>query len=142
MKGLVFRPGNDGCDDDKLTVCVCVCLRGGCSAPSRRTSHFRDVNSALGRRQLPPPINPARLTLHGSPVIDNTICPLGSIPVTRNLWIRGTGGTRETARTREKQRSARSQRPNRKPSPPLHLTTRHQAGRKVWECHTIRFNAD
>ncbi len=28
---------------------------------------------------------------------------------------------------------------NRKPSPPLHLTTRHQPGRKVWECHTIRF---
>ncbi|KAG7221603.1 hypothetical protein INR49_017134 [Caranx melampygus] len=46
--------------------------QGGGSAPWRRSAHIRDVNSALGKRQLPPPKNPARLTLHGSPKAEPT----------------------------------------------------------------------
>lgn len=113
----------------------------GDSAPLWRILHFRDVNSALGKRQLPPPKPSALLTLHGSPVIDNTICPLGSIPVTWNSWIyrRWMYNTRDNRGADEQTTNCPR---NSKPSPPLHLTTRHQPGRKVRECNAIRLNAD
>lgn len=41
-----------------IVLCVCVFAEGG-GAPLRRNSRFRDVNSALGRRQLPPPQKPS-----------------------------------------------------------------------------------
>ncbi len=60
--------------------------------------------------------------------------------------LRGTRGDRDWKYNTQpgptaKQRSAHYRRQNSKPSPPLHLTTRHRPGRKVWECHAIRLNA-
>lgn len=55
------------------------------------------------------------------------------------LWDIGTTNTAHSPGGRKTTVCCSLSPLNRKPSPPLHLTTRHQPGRKVWECHTIRF---
>lgn len=87
--------------------------------------------------------NPARLTLHGSPVIDNTVYPLGSIPVTWNNSWKIVAGNRRGLPGTEENNNQLTEADKYKAEPTLSLDNATSTkARKVWECHAIRLNAD
>lgn len=133
----------------KLIPCVsmCVCLHRAVVAPPRGASRISVTSIQHWEGDsYPPPARPDKKTQRASR------CMGPRLLITQFArW--------DPSQQREP-RGYSDWRHNRQPGPknnndalviaerirsrahPFHLTTRHQPGRKVWECHTIRLNAD